>query len=152
MFYYINPVIITFTTLSLLFFLRKYICRFLIWLLSQFISLPQGYSQKLLPAFVRVVYLNWYTFLMIFLIWMLLFLTEVGKDVLVMFIENLKIFNYGQRLGAYLSLFTCTFLISVSIWIIPFFLYSVKRRDDILENENYEKYYMATKMLAFFAM
>ncbi len=110
------------------------------------------FSGKIIPSAMRVIFLNWYTYLMLFLLWFILFRIPVGKDTIETFLTTVggdKV-NFGERLLSYLWLFSCTFLLSISTWVIPFFLYSDKKREDILKN--FERFYLSTKLLALVAM
>lgn len=133
-----------------LYFAKQYIQKLIEWVIKRFTVIPDGFAGKILPALIRVIVLNWYTYLMLLLIWLLLFFTAVGKDIIDAYLSNLNEFSPLQKLLSYLSLFFCIFIMSLSIWILPFFMYSKERIEDILKR--HDQFYLGTKILALVAM
>lgn len=132
------------------FFILPYCKQALQWSIARFINLPGDYIQDIFPALTRVVKLNWYTFLMIFLLWFLLAKTVIGKDVIETYLDRLTEKGCLFRFGSFMSIFGAVFCMSLSIWVLPFFLYSKQRKEEILNN--HRRFYIATKLLAFIAM
>lgn len=145
------PVVVLILLSLAAFFVLPYFKKGLQWCIARFINLPGDYVKEIIPSLSRVVKLNWYTFLMIFLLWFLLAGTTVGRDIIETYLDRLtEKETLVEKLGSLLSLFGTIFCISLSIWILPFFLYSKDRIDEI--QNNYLRFYIATKLLAFIAM
>ncbi len=123
-------------------------------IIKNVVVLPDDFdfSGKILPSLVRVILLNWYTYLMLFSLWGLLFLSPIGRDTIDTFLTtiNYNKTSYIERLLSYLWLFLCTFLLSLSTWAIPFFLFSLERIENT--KSNFERFYLSTKLLAIVAM
>lgn len=145
-----TPVLVLIFLALTVFFVLPYLKKPLQWSIAGFINLPDDYMKQILPSLARVVKLNWYTFLMIFLLWFLLSKTGIGKDIIETYLNRLSDGATGFRFGSYLSLFGTVLCISLSIWVLPFFLYSWGRTKEILKNA--QRFYIATKLLAFIAM
>lgn len=134
----------------ILYFASPWIQKIAEWLISKFTDIPKGFRGKILPAFIRGVILNWYTYLVLTLIWALLFFTEIGKDVIDAYLSNLKTYEFLLTFRSSISLFFSLLLMSLSIWTVPFFMYSAERRKQALLN--YKQFYLGVKMLSFVAM
>lgn len=113
-------------------------------------SMPKDSIGQIFSTFTRVLRLNWYTVIMLLLLWYLLFIPNVGKDLTEDYISNLPDFQFQQKAFSFLSLSLTLFLLSVSIWILPFFLYGESRTKEILENRL--RYYLGSKIVAFLAI
>ncbi len=113
-------------------------------------AIPREFEKHVLSTFIRVLVLNWYTFLMIVLLWALLFKTEVGKDIINVYLGNLNHYTHIYRFFSLLQLFVFIFMMSLAIWILPFFTYSEKTKSNVIKDA--ERFYLATKLLAFIAM
>jgi len=132
---------------------RKQLNAFVGWVLGKFTAIPIAFTGSVVPALVRVVTLNWYTFLMIFLLWFLLFRVAVGKDIINAYLFNLQEIDGLARMLPLLMLFGCILLMSLAIWLIPFYLYSEKTREEnTATEEKAKRFYIGTKLLAFVAM
>src|SRR5689334_11616794 len=145
-----NPLIWVAAIIYIIYRFRKPILHALEWVIRQFTVIPYGFRGKILAAFYRVVYLNWYTFLMLTLLWLLVMPTDVGSDLASAYLSNLKSYDFGGRIASLFFLFGLALMLSLSIWIIPFFMFSPKRIDKI--KGEHVRFYLATKMLALVAM
>jgi hypothetical protein len=147
------PAIILGILALILYKLKDSIIIFIEKIIGRFVILPKGLSGKIFPAFIRVVRLNWYTFLMMFLLWLLLFKIELGKDIINAYLSKLILLNadsFWEKTGSMFALFFCTFIMSLSVWILPFYMYSEERKRRI--ESDVEKFYLGTKILALVAM
>jgi len=137
----------------ILYLVREHIKSFVGSILGKFTAIPIAFTSNVVPTLIRVFILNWYTFLMILLLWFLLFQVPVGKDIINSYLSNLQDLHGLTRIAPLFFLFSCVFLMSLSIWMIPFFIYSEKTRQKNEKNdENAKQFYIATKLLAFVAM
>jgi hypothetical protein len=97
----------------------------------------------------RVLRLNWYSSVMIVVLWVILFKIDVGSDIVVAYVDNLIHYKTFMRIATLWSLFGCVLLMTIAIWTIPFFLYSSKRIDEAKSNT--KQFYIGTKLLSILA-
>ncbi len=144
--------VIFLTITVLLFFLKPYIKKSIAWFFSRFSEIPSVLSSKVYRVFIRTFVGNWYVYLVLILIWFLLFKSDVGKDMLDSYLSKMQTSPSLSVFGSFVSLFFCILILSLSIWTLPFFMFSKKTKEKILNSENYKKFYLMTKILAFIAM
>jgi len=94
-------------------------------------SVPVGFRTQIIPGILAMIRTNWYVFITIILTWALLFLTEPGRDIVELWLDNLAEYSYFSKCASLLSVFSCTLLMSLSIWAIPYYLFSKERKDQI---------------------
>jgi hypothetical protein len=128
-FQFIPLVVIAVLGTLIFYWLQPLISRAFEKIITIFVPFPEGYSGKILPVFYRVIRLNWYSFLLMMVLWLLLYFTDVGNDVITAYLDNLKSLSLPERIFALIFLFGCTFLMSLSIWLLPFFMYSRERAE-----------------------
>lgn len=145
--------------ISFLYLLKPTIKKGIEWFLSRFSDIPMISGGKIFQVFVRESILNWYIYLVLILIWFLLFLTAVGNDMIDSYLSKIKELDwemgfmpYLSTFGSFLSLFFCLLLMSLTIWTLPFFMYSAEKIEEIQKPENFKNFYLSTKIRAFMAM
>jgi hypothetical protein len=135
---------------AILYLTWPWLRKILVTVIVQLAGINPTFSPKILPTFLKVIVLNWYCILMMFLIWLILFRTDVSSDIITDYLSNLIIFSFGYKALSYFFLFMCIFITSLSIWIIPFFIYSKANVRKNLINPH--DFYLSTKLLALVAM
>src|SRR5436190_24119450 len=90
----------------LCYFLKPYIQSGVEWVIGTYSEIDiHKFRRAIFPAFVRVIVLNWYNYLVLLLIWLLLFLTEVVKDIIDSYLGTLIVLKFGWIIVSCLSLF-----------------------------------------------
>ncbi|MFT3827812.1 MAG: hypothetical protein QM731_28100 [Chitinophagaceae bacterium] len=117
--------------------------------IRKFTRLSKEFEQDIVPALIRTVRLNWYIFLVVALLFYILFFVGVGNDIIEAWLNKYED-NPGSRIPSLISLFVSTMMMSISMWLIPFFLLSDTRRGEIIER--YKQFYLGTKILSLLAM
>lgn len=98
----------------------------------------------------RVLKLNWYSILMLVLLWVILIKVDVGVATIESYVENLNAFPGGTVFMSLFLLFGSVFVFSMSIWMIPVFLYSRSRALEL--RHRLASFYVATKILSVLAI
>jgi hypothetical protein len=113
-------------------------------------AMPDLTRSDVLRMLWRVLRLNWYSVVMLVALWAILFKIDVGTDIVVAFVDNLTHYELHMRIGTLWSLFGCVLLMTLAIWIIPFFLFSPERIDKAKSNT--VQFYISTKLLSILAI
>lgn len=127
-------------------FLHVYIERFLQYICS----FPDIVAGRIIDSFARLSSMNWYTMLMMVFLMILMFNTAIGSDIIEDYLSNLSVYDYRGRFWTLFSLFITQFLLSLSIWIIPFWLYDRKRIAGTIKEK--ESFYLTTKLKSFLSL
>lgn len=115
------------------------------------IVMPRFIWRHIDSSFLRVARLNWYTLIALLVMWILLFKTEIGLDIVEEYASTIDISKSWWKIGGSLgSLFLTSFLFSLAIWAIPFFLITGKQMNSHLSKPT--AYYLSTKLKNYLAM
>jgi hypothetical protein len=149
------PVIFLALSLGAIYFIHR--TRLDRWLSVQLIELlwkPAGMPDLALKDFWstiwRILKLNWYSILMLVLLWVILIKIDVGVATIESYVENLKAFSIETIFMSLFMLFGCVFVFSMSIWMIPVFLYSRNRALGL--RHRLASFYVGTKILSVMAI
>ncbi|WP_336517765.1 hypothetical protein [Pollutibacter soli] len=152
MFHFIPPVLLALILVGLALLYLKYIHKYIVRFFIDIYALPQGVIREkiIFTTFFRVIYLNWYTLLMLIFISYLMLSQDVGKDMIEDYISKMVDYNFGIIFLSLGSLFITFFLLALAIWVIPFFTYSEDRKNEVMKI--YDSFYLATKYKALLAI
>jgi hypothetical protein len=145
------PYLLVFTVLSLIcIYLFFPLLEFLfVRLIGAIIRIPRFLHGDIFRSFLKTTFYNWYVVLILVGLWFILFKTTVGKDIIETYLNQLSNVSDLSQFGSLGSLFVSILLLSISIWVIPFFLFQKSYTSSIEKNK--KAFYISTKILAFYA-
>lgn len=135
----------------------KLLFRFYFWLtklMQRYWGMPRICRQYLVPMFWRILRSNWYTVLLLVVLWILFFYIDAGSDLIISFVGY--IIKDGEewwwKLLAIYFLFFLTLLTALAIWAIPFFLFTGDRVNRInLDRRSIQRFYVGCRILSIVA-
>ncbi|SFE53432.1 hypothetical protein [Spirosoma endophyticum] len=115
-----------------------------------FSAMPYISKDRIIKVLFKVIILNWYILFILILFWVVLFKIDIGKDLIEDYLSNIIYFHFNARFFSLWSLFICILSVCLAIWLIPFFLFTVKQRKNTIRDSM--NFYIGTKLLAFLSI
>lgn len=119
-------------------------------LIQRYSAMPTFSRGDVFVTIWRVIRLNWYSVLMVVVLWFILFNVDVGSDIVIHYVDHLLNNGFSSKFWSLWWLFGCLLLMTLAIWIIPFFLFSPKRFNRAKSDA--VRFYMGTKFLSILAI
>lgn len=123
--------------------------------IQRYSAMPDLSRDEILPLFWRMIRSNWYTVLLIVILWILLFEVDAGSDLVVSYVDEIatgRLPSLGSFGSLYL-LFCVTLLMTLSIWTVPFHLFSGDRIREIKKSDrNALHFYVGLRILSLLAI
>ncbi len=119
-------------------------------LIQRYSAMPSFSRGDVFFTIWRVIRLNWYSVLMVVVLWFILFNVDVGSDIVIHYVDHLFNNGFSSKFWSLWWLFGCLLLMTLAIWIIPFFLFSPKRFNRAKSDA--VRFYMGTKFLSILAI
>jgi len=119
---------------------------------ERYTAMPTLSKGEVLPLFWQLIKSNWYTFLLLVVLWILIFEVDAGSDLIVSYIDEIHSHCILRFASLYL-LFIATLAITLAIWTVPFYLYSKAKIAGIkISDRNARKFYIGLRIMALIAI
>lgn len=135
----------------------KLLVRVYFWLtklMQRYWGMPRICRQYIVPMFWKTLRSNWYTVLLLAVLWLLFFKIDAGSDLIISFVGYVIKRGEGwwwKFLAVYL-LFFQTLLTALAIWAMPFFLFSRNTLKKIkLDRRSIQRFYVGCRILSIVA-